>query len=39
MIGLVVELIVLIANRDSDAQGAGTAKDMVFLIALHHPVC
>lgn len=32
LIGFVVELIILIANRDSDAQGAGTAKDVVFLI-------
>ena len=32
LIFFVLEIIVLIANRDNDSQGAGTAKDIIFLI-------
>lgn len=32
LVFFVLEIIVLIANRDNTSQGAGTAKDVIFLI-------
>ena len=32
LVFFVLEIIILIANRDNDSQGAGTAKDIIFMI-------